>query len=95
MSGGSMNYLCYRIEEEADNMGDREIIALCKDMATLMHDREWFLSGDYRESDWIKSLSEFKKKWFKGSRTYRLASLIDEVFTEAKEECLRMIGEDI
>ena len=95
MSGGSMDYVCYRVSEEADKMGDREIIALCKDVASLMHDREWLLSGDYDESDWIKSLSEFKKKWFKGSRTSRLTSLIDEVFTEAKEECLRMIGEDI
>lgn len=95
MSGGSMNYLCYRIEEEAGNMGDREIIALCKDMATLMHDREWFLSGDYDESAWKKSLSGFKKKWFKESRSSRLASLVEEVFTNAKEECLRMIGEDI
>lgn len=95
MSGGSMDYVYYRVSEEADKMGDREIIALCKDMATLMHDREWFLSGDYDESDWIKSLSEFKKKWFKGSRTSRLANLIDEVFTEAKEECMRMIGEDV
>lgn len=84
MSGGSMNYLCYRIEEEADNMGDREIIALCKDMATLMHDREWFLSGDYGESAWKKSLSGFKKKWFKESRSSRLASLVEEVFTNAK-----------
>lgn len=95
MSGGSMNYLCYRIEEEAGNMDDREIITLCKDVAKLMHDREWLLSGDYNESVWIKSLSEFKKKWFKGSRTSRLANLIDEVFTEAKEECMRMIGEDV
>ena len=95
MSGGSMNYVCYRVVEEAYKMGDREIVALCKDVASLMHDREWFLSGDYEESDWKKSLSGFKKKWFKESRSSRLASLIDEAFAEAKEECLHMIGEDV
>ena len=95
MSGGSMDYVCYRVSEEADKMGDREIIALCKDVASLMHDREWFLSGDYTESDWKKSLSGFKKKWFKESRSSRLASLVEEVFAEARDECMNMIGEDV
>ena len=94
MSGGSMDYICYRVSEEADKMGDREIIALCKDVASLMHDREWFLSGDYEESAWKKSLSGFKKKWFKESRSSRLASLVEEVFSEARDECMNMIRED-
>ena len=94
MSGGSMDYICYRVSEEADKMGVREIIALCKDVASLMHDREWFLSGDYEESAWKKSLSGFKKKWFKESRSSRLASLVEEVFSEARDECMNMIRED-
>lgn len=61
MSGGSMNYLYYQIEEEADKMGDRELIALMKDVATLTHDREWYLSGDICVETWDKSAAAFKK----------------------------------
>lgn len=93
MSGGSMNYLCYRIEEEADRMGDRELIALMKDVATLMHDREWYLSGDICVETWEKSAAAFKKKWFGSSRMSRLKGFIEEAFEEAKKECLIMIGE--
>ena len=95
MSGGFMDYVCYRVSEEADKIGDREIIALCKDVASLMHDRKWFLSGDYDESAWKKSLSGFKKKWFKELRSSHLASLVEEVFTEARDECMNMIREDV
>ena len=93
MSGGSMDYLYYRIEEEADKMGDRELIALMKDVATLMHDREWYLSGDIRVETWEKSTATFKKKWFGTSRASRLKGFIEEVFEDAKKECLIMIGE--
>ena len=61
MSGGSMDYLYYRIEEEADKMGDRELIALMKDVATLMHDREWYLSDDICVETWKKALQHSRK----------------------------------
>ena len=59
MSGGSMNYICWQIEEEADKMGDPELIALVKDVATLMHDREWYLSGDTSDETWKESKEAF------------------------------------
>ena len=52
MSGGSMDYLCYRVEEQASQMGDRELSELIKDVAELLHDREWYLSGDYGDETW-------------------------------------------
>ena len=93
MSGGSMDYLYYRIGEEADKMGDRELIALMKDVATLMHDREWYLSGDICVETWQKSAATFKKKWFGTSRASRLKGFIEQAFEDAKEECMIMIGE--
>lgn len=93
MSGGSMNYIYYQIEEEADKMGDRELIALMKDVATLTHDREWYLSGDICVETWDKSVAAFKKKWFGTSRASRLKGFIEQAFEDAKNECLIMIGE--
>ena len=92
MSGGSMDYLCYRVEEAADAMGDRELIELIKDVARLLHDREWYISGDYGDETWEKCAQKFKKKWFKTPREERLKVLIEQIFDEAKRECMNMIG---
>lgn len=92
MSGGSMDYLCYRVEEVADQMGDRELIELIKDVAELLHDREWYLSGDYGDETWEKCVQKFKQKWFEQPREERLKALIEQTFNEAKRECMSMIG---
>lgn len=92
MSGGSMDYLCYRVEEAANAMGDRELTELVKDVAQLLHDREWYLSGDYGDETWEKSAQKFKQKWFEQPRKNRLKAFIEQIFDEAKQECLHMIG---
>lgn len=95
MSGGSMNYICYRVEEEAENMGDRELIELVKDVANLMHDREWYISGDYGVDEWKVSARKFKEKWFKSDREERLKSLIEEIIASARKECMELIGVEV
>lgn len=92
MSGGSMDYLCYRVEEQVSKMGDRELSELIKDVAELLHDREWYLSGDYCDETWEKCARKFKQKWFKQPREDRLKTFIEQIFDEAKRECMNMIG---
>ena len=46
MSGGSYNYVFSRVREGADYTQDKEIKALIEDLADLLHDEEWFESGD-------------------------------------------------
>lgn len=87
-----MDYLCYRVEEAANAMGDRELTELVKDVAELLHDREWYVSGDYGEDTWEESVRKFKQKWFDKPREKRLKALIEQIFDEAKQECLHMIG---
>ena len=41
MSGGSMDYLCYKIENQLSYVDDLEIKDLMTDLAELMHDLEW------------------------------------------------------
>lgn len=62
MSGGSHNYICFRIEEDlVGKMHDRELDALMADVAKLAHAVEWWESGDTDEDDYRKAVSSFKK----------------------------------
>ena len=91
MSGGSMNYVCYNVAENADMLQDREMIALAKDFAKVLHDCEWYHSSDICHETYIDTVRKFKRKWFKGDRGERLRGYVDDIFAEAKEECLRML----
>lgn len=69
MSGGSHNYMYSRVEEEyADRMFDSQLNTMIKDLAGLLHDLEWWQSGDYSEETYRESLNKFKKKWLKQTK---------------------------
>ena len=92
MSGGSMDYLCFKIEREADQIPDIELREHAKDFADLMRACEWYLSSDTGKDDWLKAASKFKKKWF-GPRAPRLKEIIEYKTSELRQELLEMIGE--
>ena len=92
MSGGSLNYLSYNLEEVAPRLIDPEIIDLALDFAELLHEAEWYLSGDTGEGDYNIALDKFKAKWFKKAREERLEEYIVDTFIKNKDELLRMIG---
>ena len=81
-----MNYFCYRLEEQADYVEDKEIKELICNLADLLHDLEWYTSGDYGKDDYEKSLKEFKSKWFNGNRDERLRRHVEEIMDETKHE---------
>jgi len=95
MSGGSLDYFFFKLEEHAKDLGDKELNELVADLATLFHDREWYLSGDTCEGSWNESRDKFKDKWFtKHGRQERiekyLAGLAEEVrqtFGMSKRYC--------
>lgn len=93
MSGGSHNYIYYKIQEElVGQMEDQELNDLISDIVTLAHDLEWYHSADISRKDYQKSVDEFKNKWFKQSREERLKNYIDEKIQKTKEELMDMIG---
>jgi len=94
MSGGSMDYVCWKIEEWAGSLKDRELTDLAMDLAKVFHDAEWCQSCDIGEDDYRKTVSEFKAKWFNGDRNERITGYIEQIFSEAKRECLELIGGD-
>lgn len=97
MSGGSMQYLYARFREEVEGrMEDVELEALMHDISDLLHDLEWYQSGDYGPETYRKTVKAFKAKWLGGAgRNARLERLIDERIAKAREECLQMIGVEV
>lgn len=91
MSGGSMNYAFRHLEDMADYVEDREIKDLLNDLSNLMHDLEWWQSGDYSSSDYYESLDEFKKKWFGNNRNERLREYLNSELDDMKSKIEKLI----
>lgn len=89
MSGGSLNYFYCDLEEHMGDLGDKELDDLVKDLATLFHDREWYLSGDTNEGTWNEARERFKKKWFTvHGRQERIETYLNAI----REEVLKSLG---
>lgn len=83
MSGGSMNYFYYQLEDQVGAFRDKELDELVADLANLFHDREWYDSGDYGKGDWKEARDKFKEKWFtKHGREERIKRYLEEYKTE-------------
>lgn len=94
MSGGSYNYICYRLKEECTGqMYDAEMNDMIDDLCEVLHDLEWWQSADIGEEQYRETLSKFKSKWFKGDRQTRLKSYIDKQIGIVRKELYEMIGE--
>ena len=65
MSGGSYNYEYSRVEDQyVEMMYDDELNDMMEDLVKVLHDLEWWQSGDYSEDDYRESVKQFKDKWF-------------------------------
>ena len=94
MSGGSYDYICYKLSNECENrMYDAEMNDLIKDLYEVLHDLEWWQSGDISEDCYRNTLTKFKAKWFKGDRQERLKGYIDEQIGIVRSQLYLLIGE--
>lgn len=93
MSGGSYDYVCYKLEEECSGrMYDAELDDMIKDLCDLLHDLEWWKSGDISECQYRQTADKFKAKWFNGNREERLKGYIDSKFSTIRTELYGLIG---
>lgn len=100
MSGGRWNYKDSSLKDDifgyaekpTNVFEDREISDLVWDVFDLLHDFDWYQSGDTGEDTWLKAKNAFKKKWFETSRRDRLKKIIDETAEEFREEIYKTIG---
>ena len=89
MSGGHFNYICYTIENNlVGEMRDEVMNEFVGGFADLTHDLEWWLSADYGEETYRKTLKEFKDKWF---RNYDERE--KEAVNKIKEKAIKEIEE--
>lgn len=97
MSGG---HFCYEDENLKNNIfgyisngdkipnvfEDREISQLVWDTLNLIHDYDWYMSGDTCKDTYLKSKAEFKKKWFGNNRGLRIRKIVDSSIDELRKE---------
>ena len=94
MSGGRFDYKDQGLRNEIFGWGDtwcnvfedREISELVWDVLNLVHEFDWYDSGDTGEDTWLKEKVAFKGKWLSGNNADRVKRIIDDTFREAKEE---------
>ncbi len=99
MSGGVFGYSDAHAKNEifgydkkfSNVFEDREISELIFDVFDLIHDYDWYASGDTSEDTYLKAKAEFKKKWLKhdGERVKRV---IDTAIDEVREELYKTYG---
>ena len=100
MSGGRFNYADGNLKSEMFGYGDKpinvmeddEVSELVWDVLNLIHDLDYYQSGDTCRETYIESKKEFKKKWF-GNRSERLEQIVDKKIEQLREEVKEMIGE--
>ena len=102
MSGGHFEYADQRAkneifgylgDEQKENVfEDEEISELVWDVFQLIHDFDWYKSGDTCEETYLEKKSAFKKKWFKSDRKVRLKGYVDDRLKEVKDELYRLMG---
>lgn len=99
MSGGHFQYEDSRLkntifdweDKVTDQFEDMEISHLVWDVLNLIHDYDWYASGDTGKEDWLKAKAEFKEKWLKGDRNKLLESIIDERLAEVGKQLKEML----
>lgn len=100
MSGGHFNYtdsqlkseiFGYFTEKPGNVFEDREISELVWDVLELIHDFDWYASGDTCKETYLKKKAEFKKKWL-GNRGVRVRRIIDDALAEVKAELYETYG---
>lgn len=93
MSGGKFDYVDERCKHEIfgwddklrNVFEDKEISALIFDVFNLIHDYDWYASGDTCEATYLNKKNEFKEKWLRHDEA-RTKRVIDNAINECKEE---------
>lgn len=89
MSGGSYNYGYSTVEYTyVGEMKDTELNEMMKDLVEVLHDLEWWISGDIGEEQYRETVTKFKSKWFK-RRKCDIEELVNEEFEKKKQELLK------
>lgn len=101
MSGGRFDYKDSSLKNEiygwtdrpSNVFEDREISELVWDVLDLIHDYDWYASGDTCKETYLKAKSGFKKKWL-DNRGVRVRRIVDDAIEQCKNELYNTFGLD-
>ena len=93
MSGGYFNYMDSQLKSEVfgwsdqwwNAFEDQAISELVWDIFDLMHDFDWYKSGDTMKETYLRAKADFKKKWM-DNRGVRVRRIVDEALQRTKDE---------
>lgn len=100
MSGGRFNYADSQLKNEIfgwmedkphNVFEDKEISELVWDVLDLIHEYDWYASGDNCKDTYLKAKAEFKKKWF-GNSEVRVCNIVDAAINDCKTELYETFG---
>ena len=99
MSGGRFDYKDSSLKNEIygwtdkpiNVFEDREISELVWDVLDLIHDFDWYASGDTCKETYLKAKADFKKKWF-SNRGVRVREIVDDAIKQCKNESYDTFG---
>ena len=100
VSGGKFDYMDRTLKEEIfgyldkpiNVFEDKEVSELVWDVLNLIHDYDWYASGDTCEETYLKAKSEFKKKWFGVPPESRMKRIIDGSMEDLRRELYKTYG---
>jgi len=104
MSGGRFNYqdeylkqdmFGYGDEKIKDPMEDIELSTLVFDVFNLIHDLDWYKSGDNGADDYAEAKVNFKKKWLRNENYDNLLKdLVTQEIKDLEDRLIEMIGDN-
>ncbi len=92
MSGGRFEYFYLRLEELAKDIApvtteeERELSNLLLDLSAVLHDLEWWKSGDIGYEDFCETWIKFKKVWLKSKMGEKSRSNIKQCIKTHKNK---------
>lgn len=93
MSGGHFDYKDMSLKSEMfgwsdkpfNVLEDRELSELTFDLLEVIHQYDWYKSGDTCKETYLKAKDKFKKKWL-SNRGINVRRIVDEAVNELKLE---------
>ena len=94
MSGGRFNYTDSSLKIEIFGWGntlknvfeDKEISELIFDVFDLIHDFDWYKSGDTCRETYLIAKAKFKEKWLGGNNGVRVKKIVDDSIEDLRRE---------
>lgn len=99
MSGGHFDYKDMGLKSEifgwedkpTNVFEDKEISELVWDVLDLIHDFDWYKTGDTSKEDYLKAKANFKEKWF-SNRELCVRRIVDDSIEQCKKELYETFG---